>query len=314
MKPNTITSWLLASKYKLEKCIHPLESVTLEVTGRCNLNCIHCYKNANNSNVDITLETITKFATNLRHDFKQLNQIRITGGEPMFRKDIIQILDVFKSHNFQISLSSNGTLITKELANQLATRIETIAISIDGTKESHNFIRNNDTYETTIKGIETLKEANVQNIVIKTTVSTKNIDEIQKIYELLKKLNFTYWHVFPIEANGRAYNNKTLLLNEKQYDNLRNTLLEINKENKIKIFFGETELKPYCNKLNKQCIAGIKTVAILHNGDIVSCICEPNQIPQGNIVSDNFTTIWNTKFNRNRAKAYNECGCHQFKT
>lgn len=128
-----------------------------EITHQCNYGCSYCIFSCNKSKIDneLTTEECLHIIDELvLHRFKHL---KITGGEPFIRKDIIEVLK-YASERLITDISTNASLITPEkvvLLNEL--KLKMIHVSLDGNKFEHESVRGNNTYDKTIKGLEALK-------------------------------------------------------------------------------------------------------------------------------------------------------------
>lgn len=117
-----------------------IRSVYYSVTGRCNMSCVFCTMNSGphvSMEHDLSLEEISHMLIPKLKELK-LKKIVITGGEPLVRKDIIEILDFF-AQNFgreRMILQTNGLLLTEELIKQIADKVGIIEISIENIFEN----------------------------------------------------------------------------------------------------------------------------------------------------------------------------------
>ena len=155
-------------------------SITLQVTRKCNLQCIYCSEDAQMS--EPSLEMIKKMIDNIRG----IERVIVAGGEPTLRKDLPEILDYLKSSGIPIvAIASNAVLINKELAKNLARSLDYADITIDGTPEIHNKIRGQ--YNKVIEGIQNLKDAGV-TISLVNVLLTDNISDILDVCRMADKL------------------------------------------------------------------------------------------------------------------------------
>jgi len=136
-------------------------------TNDCNLNCKHCYHNREGEEHAshfqakdslMTFEQVKEMIDDLNQTTKRwefIPRFQISGGEPMLRKDLIKILQYTNSLRMETRLLTNGTLITSDMAKEIhANGVERIQISIDGSKETHNSIRRNQSaYDKALNGI-----------------------------------------------------------------------------------------------------------------------------------------------------------------
>lgn len=319
---NQIFKNLYDLHHNLEKSICKLEAISLEITGQCNLSCVHCYMDSKKDNADdLTFAELKKLFDQVEKYFGKKVAIQITGGEPLIRKDIFEILEYLKKRQFKVSMATNGTLINSENIKQLEKLLSSVAISLDGKEASHNCVRGAKVYRHSIRGIELATRSKIPLVMVKTAVCKKNLHELEEIYKLLEKLKVKEWHVFPVEPSGRAEKNKEIILTRKEYLQLCDYIEKLRKDksNKINVTFEEqpiilqnykvTEMNQY-----KRCSAGIKNMAILHNGDVVKCIQDKRNgiVKYGNIKNGNVKDIWKTGFSESRCKSYKYCNNHYF--
>lgn len=150
----------------------PPVSALILLTYRCNLGCKMCYlregKEKINAQKELTTQEIKDIITQLNQfSNKKTLQIEFSGGEPLLRKDILEILKYATSQN-KCSILTNGTLlndkISKELVDMGVNRITGsgltgITVSIDGPEKIHDEIRNtHGAYKKLIEGIKKIHE------------------------------------------------------------------------------------------------------------------------------------------------------------
>ena len=300
---------------------HDLKYLFWECTLNCNFKCKHCGSRAGENVFTefINTEEIKKAFLDVAQNFdaKKIT-IAITGGEPLLRKDLFEVMKYANSLGFQWGMVSNGSLVTQEIVEKAKEAgMTTIDISIDGTKEIHDEFRNmKGSYEKAINAVKLFAKADFLNpLRITTTVHNKNIDILDEMYESFSVLGISDWRLLNVDPIGRAICNNNILLNKKQLTKLLQFIKDKRaKTTKIKITFGcahflgddfEDEVRNnffYCG-------TGINIGSILHNGDIFVCPNVPRQsnLIQGNIKKDSFSDIWNNKFEFFRDKNRTAC-------
>lgn len=307
--------------YELQKSIHDLNSVGVEITGRCDLRCKHCYMDscAGNFPEEINTGEWIAFFSQLNKDFGNKIVIQITGGEPLVRLDLFDILRHIKELGFRVSLASNGLLLNDKNIIELKKYISSLSISIDGLEESHNYLRNADTFQKVIGNIKNARKMGLKNITIKTAVFKRNLEEMEKMFKLVCDLEADNWHIFAMEPIGRSKKNMKDILSKKEYGRLCDFIdkLHEDKKNKITIIFEEQSglflgEKTFDSNKFKLCNAGISSCAILYNGNIASCVQGDRTDTHGNIKNCDFKKIWYNEFINNRSKQYKCCQNHYF--
>lgn len=151
---------MLRSVSPLEETFYNIRNVQLMMSTGCNLSCRYCYqddkKNKNMSKE--VMESFIDFLCDTNPETSTL--IDFFGGEPLVNWEIIKyglelMEDLNLLHKLYFMISTNGTLITDEIAYTLSKYNVHVNISVDGTPEKHNYERNN-SYDKTIQGLRKL--------------------------------------------------------------------------------------------------------------------------------------------------------------
>ncbi len=320
---------------------HPqLQNLFLEVTSRCNARCEHCGSrcDANEQGEEISAEYLKKTLKEISecYDPKKI-YLNVTGGEPLLRKDLFDILEYAVDLGFSWGMTSNGMLITESMLKKLEkAKMTTVSISIDGLEKTHESFRKvPNSYKRILKGIDMMIASPVIRVVqVTTVVNKKNINELEEIYQLLLEHGVKYWRVINCDPIGRASDNSDILLDYEDYVYLFKFIQEKNKEGKMKeITYGcahflGLDLEMKVRNSYFVCMAGLTIGSILSNGDIFVCPNVPRrkELIQGNIKKDSFVYVWEKKFeyfrNENRTsnkkckrcKYWNYCGGDAFHT
>ncbi|MCJ7595683.1 MAG: radical SAM protein [Desulfobacterales bacterium] len=170
---------------------------SLELTFRCNLRCVHCYCNLSAGDRDALTNELT--TEEVYHILDQIAEagclwLLITGGEPLLRKDFLEIYGYAKKRGFLITLFTNGTSITRRIADHLAEwRPHLVEISLYGaTKETYESItRVPGSFDRCNRGIDLLLERELP-LGLKTMAMTLNHGEISLIKEYADNLGVRF--------------------------------------------------------------------------------------------------------------------------
>ena len=192
----------------IDQYLRKVNYLRVSVTDRCDLRCVYCMKEKMQflPRKDIlTLEEIERLCDNFID--LGVEKIRLTGGEPLVRSDIIKLIEKLNNKKSttnlkEITLTTNGTLL-KKYAKQLKDNgVERINVSLDTINpEKYNQITRFGNIEKVIDGIN---EAIDQDIKIKiNTVVIKDFNE-NEIEDLInwtnsKKIDLTFIEVMPME-------------------------------------------------------------------------------------------------------------------
>lgn len=256
-----------------EKAGHFEKTISIEITNKCNLKCKHCYVNAGEGNnpeftTDQLIEIIDKAIS------WNPNNITLSGGEPMYRKDFFFLLDYLRlNFSGQITLSTNGLYINESNIKTICRSVNQIDISIDGVdEESCAIVRGKGVFNKVLQCIDLLKKNNFENISLSMVFSDMN-EHLEKDFDALcKRLNVK---ALPrVYANmGRAKENQDLFT-KKNIDQpmIPDTFIR----NDPSIDIGYTS-----------CQAGKNMIFVRYDGTVYPCpsYMKPKYV-MGNILSD----------------------------
>jgi radical SAM enzyme (rSAM/lipoprotein system) len=295
---------------------HILQQLFWECTLRCNLNCLHCGSDCRttSSMQDMPLADFLLVLDDVRSvmDARKILVVT-TGGEPLVRKDICVCGREIRERGFHWGMVSNGMLLDDKMCYQLIyAGLETIAISLDGFEDDHNWLRgNNKSFACAERAIKTLVDKNITWDVI-TCINQKNYDNLDSFKQYLIDLGVRDWRIFTIVPMGRATTNEELLLSKGQFQSLMDFIVKVRKEGKIRLSYGcEGFLGDYEWKVRDYpyfCQAGINVASVLADGSISGCLSIRSQYHQGNIYKDKFTDVWNKKFTLYRNREWMRTG------
>ena len=214
-----------------------LRMVAWELTRNCNLNCIHCRARANagphENELSLPeckqiLDDIGAFAS---------PTIILTGGEPLLRSDIFDIIRYGKEKGLRMVIAVNGTLLDDETAPRLKEAgILRVSMSLDGKDaESHDSFRGvQGSFASVMTGAEILKRIDLP-FQINTTITKLNVKDLEEIYRLVKGMGAVAWHTFLLVPVGRGEGLKGEELNTRMYEEVLHWLYDVEQSGEIEI-------------------------------------------------------------------------------
>ncbi len=179
--------------------------VVWNCTRRCNLKCKHCYAQAEDR--DFANELSTEEGKCLIDDLAQFGcpVLLFSGGEPLVRKDVLELAAYAVKKGLRVVFSTNGTLITKEMAKRLK-EIGTsyVGISLDGTEPVHDAFRGvAGAFKKAIEGIRNCKEIGLK-VGLRFTIFKGNYQEIPAIFDLVEKEEIDRVCFYHLVYSGRG--------------------------------------------------------------------------------------------------------------
>jgi 12,18-didecarboxysiroheme deacetylase len=179
--------------------------VVWNATRRCNLKCIHCY--ASSQNVHYGYELKTEEGEKLIADLAAFGSpvILFSGGEPLLRRDLPELIQFAVDKGMRAVISTNGTLITRERATVFSKMgLSYVGVSIDGMKATHDRFRGlKGAFDATIQGIKNCQDAGIK-VGVRFTITKNNYTEIPAIFDFIEKNNIPRACFYHLVYSGRG--------------------------------------------------------------------------------------------------------------
>ena len=194
-----------------------MKTLNLQITSNCDMNCKFCsdlFKYQKERKVSEILSVIDKTPNGV------IEKIVITGGEPLLYPDLFTLVKEIKTRGFQVSLSTNGTLLNDN--KNILTYLDEITLPVDSglSEKLEEMGRDKLQLLKTVKNIALLKDINPNiRIKISTVLNKKNIDEIDSLVMIMDMLYLDEWevHQFLPHGNGKS-NIREFLLGDVEFE------------------------------------------------------------------------------------------------
>jgi len=179
--------------------------VVWNMTRRCNLKCIHCYSNS--ADHDYPDELTTEEGKKLIADLAAFGSpvILFSGGEPLLRRDLFELAQYATDKGMRAVISTNGTLITDEVAAKLKEiGLSYVGVSLDGLEKTHDRFRGKKgAFAAAIEGIRNCRKAGVK-VGIRFTVNKHNLIDVPAMFDLLRKEKIERMCFYHLVYTGRG--------------------------------------------------------------------------------------------------------------
>ncbi len=272
--------------------------VSWNTTNMCNLACAHCYRDAGQRAEDelTTTEGMALIDEIAAAGFKIMI---FSGGEPLMRPDICELIAHAAGRGLRPVLGSNGTMLTKEVARRLVEAgAQAIGISLDSVDPTAHdrFRAEQGSWQAAVDGMKSCRAVGL-SFQLHTTVMDWNYDEVEKLTDLAIELGCIAHHVFFLVPTGRGADIEHTSLRAVQYERLLRRLLK--KQESVGL-----EVKPTCapqfiriadqlgvkTRFQRGCLAGIAYCLINPVGDLQACAYLDT--PVGNVRETPFGKLW----------------------
>jgi len=309
-----------------------------ESTIRCNLTCAHCRRIESDEQAHRDMSTAQ--AKDLIGQLAQLGATQpmmpvlvFSGGEPLCREDLFELIGQARSSGITPALATNGTLIDSAIADKVrGSGVARVSVSLDGaTAKVHDRLRQLDgSFDRAVEGIGHLRDKKVP-FQINTTLTKHNAGQLEEVYELAKSLGAVAVHIFMLVPVGCGQSlAETDMLSPEQYEQKMIETCKLDGR-------GELQMKVTCGPhyervirqeglhksraheakgsnavpgrgghggASKGCLAGLGVLFVGHQGDVFPCGYLP--VNCGSVLKDRLSDIWNNNENLARMRDTDE--------
>lgn len=269
-------------------------AVHLEVVAACNLTCTHCFAGElPRRERPLTLaELDTLFATLARLGSYRLG---LTGGEPLLRKDLFDILDLATHHGLHPCLTTNALLVDERIARELGRReLVWLNVSLDGaTAESNDRVRGAGVFDRVLERIALLRRH--ARFTLAFTVMKHNAAEAAACARLAAELGADTAVFRPLYPVGVAREHPSLMPSFDDYVGALDALAALDGGGDLRNLeaFGPAQREALRSGVgNLGCGAGTTVCSISVSGDVNPCSFLGGDFDAGNVRTQSFERIW----------------------
>ncbi len=283
------------------------------MTRACNLACVHCRAGAvpEPDQQELSFEEGRSLIDGIRSVGAPI--LIMTGGEPLIRKDFFDLAAHAKSVGLRPVLATNGILVTKEIAQEIAgVGIPRVSVSLDGPtpKDHDDFRKVPGAFEASLRGIEHIRSAGI-SVQINTTLTRRNRGQLSLIMELAQKIGAVAFHVFLLVPTGRAREMTGEEMNPDEYEETLREFYRLSRGSSLdtkatcapqyyRILRQEAgkegiEVTPEkfgMNAHTRGCLGGLSFAFVSHKGELQPCGYFDQQ--GGSVRESSFKELWET--------------------
>jgi len=277
-----------------------IKEVIFSITSKCNLRCRMC---------DIPYAEIEELTTQqwkaVIKDASRLGAqtVVFSGGEPLLREDIFELISFTKANNLNACVTSNGQLINDQVAQKLsACGVNVVNISIEGNKETHDYLRGLGSFDKAVSGLGNLRKYKIESTVA-STVSKYNYKDLPYVLGVAKDYGATTVRLQPfniifLKDHKRK---KEFLVGKRDIPLVEEVIKSfINDSKEYKIAINPTgyllKIPEYLSGKNfypDNCGALWYSCPINPNGDLFPCWIEgSNNKLIGNVKTEGLYALW----------------------
>ena len=247
---------------------YPL-SITWALTKRCNCHCKYCLGNVNEEelNTEQILNVIEQtYSAGVRF-------ISFTGGEPLLRKDIKDIVNYAYKKGMFVKLNTNGLILREKIDD--IKNVDLVHLSLDAQEYINDRIRGKGSFRCALEGIKIVKKRGIK-IAINTVISDLNVCYLNEIIDISKKYNVSIsFQPATLNIFGKNEPNSIAPKNSK-YRTAIKKIIQLKKSKTMRRLIinsitGLKHLSNWPNPVSIPCYAGILSFRIDHQGKLYNC-------------------------------------------
>ncbi len=201
--------------------------IVWSTTRTCNLKCVHCYTDSDN--ISYGGELTTEEGISLVNDLAsfRIPSLLFSGGEPLMRKDILTLIEHAAKKEIRPVLSTNGTLIDREMANALKNAgIVYVGISLDGMEEVNDKFRGvKGAFRRAMNGFEHCVAVG-QRVGLRLTLTKRNYQDLHRIFDFIREEGINRACFYHLVYSGRGENIFADDLNHRESRDAMDIILE----------------------------------------------------------------------------------------
>jgi radical SAM protein with 4Fe4S-binding SPASM domain len=279
-----------------------------EMTTACNLRCIHCHASGGKRAADeLTTEEAKRMLDQLA-EVSEFRMVAFTGGEPLVRDDLFELLAYSQALGFTNTLATNATLIDDTVARRLRDHGVAIgAVSLDGfDAATHDYVRSQPgSFEAALRGIHALSRADIP-LHINITAMEYNMDQLEPLMTLVDELGTAILIMYQLVPVGRGRGIEKAALDLSANERLIRFMVEA--QSRLRAVMEPVAGPQYWSLLLQRagihggpllrlaetvfhgCAAGRGFVYIKPNGEVLPCPFI--EVSSGNLRETPFPDIW----------------------
>lgn len=279
-------SFYLKTLYGID-CPSEPSRVLLLPTLRCNGDCIFCITNSviDGDKEELKCDDWEKTTKRVCDELHPCS-VDVVGGEPLLRFDIASaMIKILADNNILVKLITNGMVLSNydsasKIAKLLVGKKHNIQISLDGDKDTHNFLRPNVDFDHVMDAIKNISSLGL-TFGINLTVNKYNYEKIEEVVEMLVKYSPAYIMFGPLQISKKNVELcRKIMISEEQEEALRLLVKKLSEKHKTINMKYDKEAPIYntdaipvgAKKAYHRCTGFVEEMTIMPNGSITSCL------------------------------------------
>lgn len=291
----------------------PPSTVDLLLTYACNFTCDHCESSSHpTAERGLSFETIARLIREMREI--GVTHLNITGGEPLVRKDVFDIIELAIEQGLRVHLATNGSLVEQNRERLIRLKLASVFTSVDGLEETNDRFRHHPgAFKKTFRALELFQAMGISLRMVNTMAHPGNLHEMEELGDWITASAANCWRIALALPSGRAKGEDRFCLSDDQILWVLNFIRERRKRFSVMLSEEVGYLGPWDLKVRFKPFApseGLSVCAIMPTGDVIGAtVLHNTAYSEGNIKDQSLREIWHNGFQRYRKPVLPE-ECH----
>jgi radical SAM protein with 4Fe4S-binding SPASM domain len=291
----------------------PPSSVDLLLTYACNFTCDHCESSSHpTAEFGLPVETIARLIREMRE--MGVTHLNITGGEPLVRKDVFDIIEFAIQQGLRVHLATNGSLVEQHRERLARLKLAGVFTSVDGLEETNDRFRHHaGAFKKTFRALELFEAMGISPRLVNTLVHPGNLQELEELGDWIMASAATCWRIALALPSGRAKGEDRFCLTDEQILGVFDFIRERRRRFPVMLSEEVGYLGPWDLEVRFKPFApseGLSVCAIMPTGDVIGAtVLHDVAYSEGNIKTQSLKEIWQNGFQRYREPVLPE-ECH----
>lgn len=283
-------------------------TISVLLTRKCNLKCLMCDYWSRKKEIEMSTEHWISCLTEMKKWHRNAH-LQFSGGEPLVRKDAIDIFEYCNNINLSYGVTTNLSVLPGNSPERLVKAHPfNINVSLDGIDENtHDFSRGvKGTFTKVMNNLDNIlremtKQKKKLRIIVKATVMKKNVDQLEEMVRFVKEKGLTGVNFQPIFKWSGTLSEEMWVTDFDQIREVSNKLVDMKRKgfpilsSERDLLSWESYFKDEVQTKSKRgkCVVGIKNYDIMPDGDVYLCRTINSKI--GNLTVSRPSEIWNSR-------------------
>ena len=253
------------------------------ITDACNFRCRHCYQSDFTKASDLALADLIKIYENISASSSgRKTRISVTGGEPLLRKDLFDILKYLDRHDTteELAIITNASLINENIIEKLREirKLKQVKISLDGATEKVNdLVRKPGAFKMALEKINLVQEKSSFEVIVMFTAMRSNVFELPALFQLCRELKVDGMMIERFIPLGQGAALRSEIISKEDWKRLVGEICECagaemaEKDMLACKAFWVKFKDEGVELLGAECNVGEDAFAIMPNGDLLPC-------------------------------------------